>query len=226
MAQSARTKDASEHQPRDARSETAAQLTESASPRFAAPPLIPGLPIVYVGPDQNGTERPQKAMVLVVADADAGIVDLHIFNGAMVGGSQDASGTYIPEYVRRNVPHATSVHNEGWHYEGEFEADRPTAPPAHLDEPSAYQEGVSIYCTMSNWDAPPTSYNYQWRRNGSPLQGETRDRYDTVSADTGQTLDCVLTCTNMAGSTSVTSNGVLVEAPAGSRVGEHDAHLP
>jgi hypothetical protein len=163
--------------------------------------------------------------VLSVGDAEAGVVDLHIFNGAMVGGSTDPSGTYVPEFVRKSVPHSIDGRSEGWFFPGEYEAQHPTDVPVASGPPDVRQEGVTLICTTTNWDAPPTSYAFQWRRDGAPV-GENRDRYDTVTADIGASLDCVLTATNSVGSTSVTSNAVIVEAPPGSRVGEHDTHVP
>ena len=214
MAQSART---------PAREAPAQQNSPTAQTN---PPLTVGQRIVYFGDDQNGVQRVQHAMVLaVIGDPADQIVDVHIFNGAMVGGSQDASGTFVPESTRKSVPHAPDAHSEGWWFLSEYEAQQPTEPPAHVDQPHAYQEGVSVYCTMGNWEQPPTSYAYQWRRNGAPV-GDSTNRYDTVTADIGTTVDCVVTTPNMAGSTSVTSNAVVVEAPAGSRVGENETHVP
>ena len=56
----------------------------------------------------------------------------------------------------------------------------------------------------------PITYTYQWKRNGTNIIGETNSTYTTVLADSGQTITCEVTATNIVGSTSVISNSALI----------------
>lgn len=56
----------------------------------------------------------------------------------------------------------------------------------------------------------PIIYSYQWQRNGIDIVGETASEYTTVLADLGQTIICLVTATNIAGSASATSNDITI----------------
>ena len=56
----------------------------------------------------------------------------------------------------------------------------------------------------------PITYSYQWKRNGTNIIGETNSTYTTVLADSGQTITCEVTATNIVGSTSVISNSAII----------------
>jgi hypothetical protein len=90
----------------------------------------------------------------------------------------------------------------------------PSAPPTNIDVPYAQQTVDLISVTMGNWTGEPTSYAYQWRRDGTTNIGTDSDQYAVTSADIGHTVDCIVTATNASGSTAAPpSNGVVV-APA------------
>jgi hypothetical protein len=56
----------------------------------------------------------------------------------------------------------------------------------------------------------PITFTYQWKRNGIDIIGETNDEYTIVLADSGQTITCEVTATNIVGSTSAISNSIVV----------------
>ena len=88
-----------------------------------------------------------------------------------------------------------------------------TDPPVNVDVPHVTQAGNTLNCTMGNWQGTPTSYAYQWQRDGADV-GDGAATYTVSSPDVGQTLTCVVTATNAIGSTTAPpSNGVVVEAP-------------
>ena len=64
-------------------------------------------------------------------------------------------------------------------------------------------------CTQGNWDGVPTSYTYQWKRDGTVNLG-TAATYTLVAGDIpGHTITCVVTATNAQGSTvAPPSNGI------------------
>jgi hypothetical protein len=73
--------------------------------------------------------------------------------------------------------------------------------------------GSTISSTTGVWTNSPTSYTYQWQRNGSNIGGATASTYLTVTADGGTSLTCIVTAVNAGGSVSATSNALSI-APA------------
>ena len=78
--------------------------------------------------------------------------------------------------------------------------------PAIIDIPAAYSNGVIVgsICnvTNGNWTGMPTSYTYQWKRDGSTNLG-TAASYTLVAGDIpGHLITCVVTATNAQGSTA------------------------
>ena len=57
----------------------------------------------------------------------------------------------------------------------------------------------------------PTSYSYQWKRNGSDIAGATGSSYITTASDSGQTLTATVTAFNQRGtSLSNSINSILI----------------
>ena len=73
--------------------------------------------------------------------------------------------------------------------------------------------GTTLSVTNGNWAGTPTSYTYQWKRDGANIAAATNPTYVLVSADTGaeHQLTCVVTATNATGSTAAPpSNAIQV----------------
>jgi hypothetical protein len=72
--------------------------------------------------------------------------------------------------------------------------------------------GTVCSVTNGNWVGTPTSYTYQWKRDGTNIGGATSATYTLVSADTGgHQITCVVTATNATGSTAAPpSNAIAV----------------
>jgi hypothetical protein len=68
--------------------------------------------------------------------------------------------------------------------------------------------GSVLTTTNGTWDNEPTSYTYQWKRNGSNILSATSSTYTVVAADVSQSITCTVTATNDAGSASATSNTI------------------
>jgi hypothetical protein len=89
-------------------------------------------------------------------------------------------------------------------------------PPAIVGTPTA---GKKLSCSTGSWTNHPTSYTYQWYRNGTLLAGFTDPTYTLGTIDEGTTLKCVVTAINAAGHASATSNAAKVPIP-------HVRHCP
>ena len=87
----------------------------------------------------------------------------------------------------------------------------PTEPPTNVDVPHVSQEGAVLSCTMGNWTGTPDSYSYSWTINENAA-GTDAATYDVQAGDIGGTAVCVVTATNVAGSTAAPpSAGLVVE---------------
>jgi hypothetical protein len=62
------------------------------------------------------------------------------------------------------------------------------------------------------WSNSPTSYAYQWQKNGFYISGATNSSYTIESGDVGvgSTIGCVVTATNAEGSANANSNTVVI----------------
>jgi hypothetical protein len=68
--------------------------------------------------------------------------------------------------------------------------------------------GTVLNVTNGTWTNSPTSYSYQWQRNGVNISGAAGSSYTVVSADSDAMLGCIVTATNASGGTPTASNTV------------------
>lgn len=94
-----------------------------------------------------------------------------------------------------------------------------TAPPVISGEPKV---GSTVSASTGTWLNTPTSFAYQWKRNGGAIGGATSATYLLVTADLATDLTVTVTATNAAGSTAATSGVVAVTEATAS----HLAPLP
>ncbi len=83
-------------------------------------------------------------------------------------------------------------------------------PPVITGTPTA---GKKLSCSTGSWTHSPTSYAYQWYRNGTLLAGFTTSTYTLGTLDEGTTLTCVVTAINAAGHASARSKAVKIPIP-------------
>ena len=75
--------------------------------------------------------------------------------------------------------------------------------------------GSALSATTGTWSNSPTSYAYQWKRNGSAISGATSSGYVLVGADTGAAIVCTVAATNVIGTAApVNSNTITVDGVA------------
>ena len=83
-----------------------------------------------------------------------------------------------------------------------------------LDRREWCHRAISFSCSQGGWIAVSRlSFNYQWLRDGSAIEGATSSTYTVQAADEGHTLSCEVTASNTSGSQSATSAALAIPAP-------------
>lgn len=74
--------------------------------------------------------------------------------------------------------------------------------------------GQTLTCSTGSWRNSPTSFAYQWQRNGVDIGGATSNTYVMTIADEGIPIRCVVTASNAVGAgTPANSNAVEAWVP-------------
>lgn len=93
-------------------------------------------------------------------------------------------------------------------------ADGPSAAaPANTAKPSIRgrtRTGKRLTAVAGTWSASPTTYAYQWLRQGRPVRGATGPGYVVKRADRGKRLSVRVTATGPGGSTTALSAPVRI----------------
>ena len=82
-----------------------------------------------------------------------------------------------------------------------------TAPPVVTGTATA---GSTLTTTDGSWTPAPTSFAYQWKRNGANISGATANSYLLTGADASTTVNCTVTAFNGLNSASASSNSISV----------------
>lgn len=73
--------------------------------------------------------------------------------------------------------------------------------------------GYTLSCTQGTWSGVPTSYAYQWLRDGVAISGATSSTYLLDVADVGKSVACAVTASNANGAgVAANSNSLLIVA--------------
>ena len=84
-------------------------------------------------------------------------------------------------------------------------------PPANTTPPAVSGTGTvgsTLTSTVGIWTLSPTSYTYQWERNGAKITGAVASTYKLVAADSTHAIGCVVTGYTPGGSASAASNTI------------------
>jgi hypothetical protein len=74
--------------------------------------------------------------------------------------------------------------------------------------------GQILTCSAGVWDGIPTTFVYQWQRDGANIGGATHSTYTLVLADSLHAIRCVVSAINIFAATSATATAVNVPYPA------------
>jgi hypothetical protein len=83
----------------------------------------------------------------------------------------------------------------------------PTNSVAPVASGTAVQGNV-LSVTNGTWANSPTSYTYQWKRDGTSIGSATGNTYTLVAGDVGANITCDVTGSNAGGSATATSNTI------------------
>jgi hypothetical protein len=87
--------------------------------------------------------------------------------------------------------------------------------------------GGTLTCSDGSWSAAPTTFTFQWSRNGSAIAGATSQTYVVGTADRGTALTCTVIAANGFGQgPPATSAAVSVPAPPGTPSAPVNVVLP
>lgn len=81
-------------------------------------------------------------------------------------------------------------------------------------------EGFTLSTSNGLWENDPTSYAYQWKRDGLNIVGQIASTYLLATADVGKSITCAVTASNTGGDATATSLAVgpIAAASSGSPV--------
>jgi len=95
---------------------------------------------------------------------------------------------------------------------GVFDAvGTPITPPSNTTAPSVsglLTQGSILTTTLGTWTNSPTTYYFQWKRNGTSISGAKSSTYTTVLADVGAMISCDVTAANKGGAATQSSNSI------------------
>jgi hypothetical protein len=126
-----------------------------------------------------------------------GTVDM---SGADVAGSTyvQMSNTAAGQVIDQSVAHSYDIYDFKIAYV-------PVPVPVNLTAPvvsGTPTVGQLLSTTNGTWDYNPTSYAYQWKRDGSNIGGATSSTYTLAAADTGAVITVAVTASNAGGASS------------------------
>jgi hypothetical protein len=131
-----------------------------------------------------------------------------------------AGNIFIADYGNNRIQRWSSGGFTYWTAPADDAGGGGGQPPVNTVAPQIQgtpTQGQTVTCAQGTWTNSPTGYAFAWQRNGSPIGGATSSSYVIQAADVGQSLTCVVTASNAAGSGQASSAAVVpvasVQAP-------------
>jgi hypothetical protein len=69
--------------------------------------------------------------------------------------------------------------------------------------------GTLVHCRPGAWGGGGVAFTYAWKRDATPIPGQTAPTYAATTADVGKTIACTVTATNPRGSITVPTTGIV-----------------
>ena len=88
---------------------------------------------------------------------------------------------------------------------------RSNLPPRVVAAPTISgtpHKGSILTCSTGEWEGSPTTFAWQWSRNGVAVEGSSGATYTVSGIDVGSALTCAVTATNEFGSTTASSAAI------------------
>lgn len=176
--------------------------------------LVPEAPVNVVPPVISGTVAIGQTLTLTSVGTWTGLpAPTYLYqwrvDGAYIAGA--VGTTYVIQAGEENGVFDCLVF--GTNIAGTVSAESNelsgAAPPVNLTAPvisGTVRIGSTLSTTNGTWDNTPTSYTYQWTRNGSPIGSATANTYSVVAADIDAEIECEVTAINGAGNATEPSN--------------------
>lgn len=137
--------------------------------------------------------------------------------GSPIAGATAADYTVTPADVGESVTCRVTATNAAGSSSTSSNALMPMpAAPSNASSPSVASsatEGDTLTCDPGTWNGSPTSFSFEWLRNGTPILGAISDGYTLAAADVGTSIVCRVTATNAGGNSSASSNAVVPSGP-------------
>jgi hypothetical protein len=76
------------------------------------------------------------------------------------------------------------------------------------------QSGQTLTCNAGTWTGSPTSYAYQWLRDGGAIGGATAATYGLTDADVGHAITCRVVAHNTGGDSAPATSSAVTPAAA------------
>jgi hypothetical protein len=88
-----------------------------------------------------------------------------------------------------------------------------TRPPGNIQQPYIVGDpmvGIESVCNPGVWENNTSQFKYQWKIDGVNIRIATTNKYTPIASDAGKNLSCVVTASNVYGSGSVETRGIVV----------------
>lgn len=146
---------------------------------------------------------------------DAGSLSARWLVGGKRSAAQISTTADIIPVFKANGDERQSTPSEMYDAMARHPIPHNTAPPVISGTATV---GFTLASTAGNWTNHPTTYTYQWKRDGVNIPSATSSTYLLVSADATHLITCTVTAHNVFGASSATSNSLGPVAAAGGGV--------